>query len=101
MASRRRGRPPHHDVLTPDEWRVAHAIRHGMSTRVIAARHGISQDAVKFHVANILRKLAFRSRRELRQWMGVPQDSLLSGSPKGTPMDLQLGSIGQISRRVS
>src|SRR5687767_13130536 len=102
MTSRRRGRPPHDDVLTPAEWRVAHAIRHGMSTRVIATRHGVSQDAVKFHVANILRKLGLRSRRELRSWTGVPQNSLLTGSPKGTPMDtLKLGSIGQISRRVS
>jgi len=37
-------------VLTPAEWRVANAVRHGMSNRVIASRFGISLDAVKFHV---------------------------------------------------
>jgi catechol 2,3-dioxygenase-like lactoylglutathione lyase family enzyme len=40
--SRRRGRPPHDDVLTPTEWRVVHAVQHGMSNREIAARRGIS-----------------------------------------------------------
>ncbi|MGE3697155.1 MAG: LuxR C-terminal-related transcriptional regulator, partial [Dehalococcoidia bacterium] len=47
-----RGRPRHPDVLTPAEWRVVNAVRHGMSNRVIAERRGISLDAVKFHVAN-------------------------------------------------
>ena len=39
--SSRRGRPPHDDVLTPTEWRVVHAVQHGMSNREIAARRGI------------------------------------------------------------
>jgi hypothetical protein len=30
---KRRGRPPHDDVLTPTEWRVVHAVQHGMSNR--------------------------------------------------------------------
>ncbi|MBW8749683.1 MAG: hypothetical protein JF584_19435, partial [Acidobacteria bacterium] len=47
----KRGRPPHDDLLTRAEWRVVEAVRHGMSNRDIAARRGISLDAVKYHVA--------------------------------------------------
>ena len=78
------------------------AIRHGMTTRQIAARRGISPDAVKFHVANALAKLALTSRADLRHWTGVPADSTLR--QKGTdPMtdDLRLGEIGQIARPVT
>jgi hypothetical protein len=47
MAARRpRGRPAHADVLTPAEWRVLHAVQHGLSNGEIAARRGISRDAV-------------------------------------------------------
>ena len=31
-----RGRPKHPDILTPAEWRVVNAVRHGMSNRLIA-----------------------------------------------------------------
>jgi predicted enzyme related to lactoylglutathione lyase len=47
----RRGRPPHGDLLTSAEWRVVHAVKHGMTSRQIAERRGISVEAVKFHVA--------------------------------------------------
>ena len=63
----RRGRPPHDDLLTPGEWRVVEAVRHGLSNREIASRRGISLDAVKFHVANALEKLGLASRGELRR----------------------------------
>ena len=53
-----RGRPPHDDVLTPAEWRVAEFVRHGLTNPAIAARMGTSTDAIKFHVANVLVKLA-------------------------------------------
>src|SRR5947209_3491939 len=52
-----RGRPPHGDVLTPAEWRVLEAVRHGLSNPQIAKRQGVSLDAVKYHVANLLLKL--------------------------------------------
>src|SRR5262245_58862672 len=71
----RRGRPPHDDVLTPAEWAIVHAIRHGQSYGSIAARRGISRDAVKYHVRNALAKLGLRGRRELEHWTGVPKDS--------------------------
>jgi DNA-binding NarL/FixJ family response regulator len=73
----RRGRPPHPDVLTPGEWRTVHAIRHGMSGRLIALRRGVSKDAVKYHVRNILAKLGLEDREALRHWPGVPADSAL------------------------
>ncbi|HEU4948155.1 MAG TPA: VOC family protein [Kribbella sp.] len=104
---RKRGRPRHPDILTPAEWRVVDAVRHGMSNRQIAARRGISVDAVKFHVANALLKLGLDRRAELRTWRGVPADSAL-GSRQSRKADeamtrtaVQLGVLGQISRPVS
>lgn len=98
-----RGRPRHPDVLTPTEWRVVDAVRHGMSNRQIAARRGVSLDAVKFHVANALAKLGMNRRSQLRSWRGTPVDSVLTNPPNGATMStsLQLGPIGQISRTVS
>src|SRR5262245_49397991 len=108
LAQRRRGRPPHDDVLTPAEWRIVHAIRHGMSNGQIARRRGISLDAVKYHVENALAKLGLRNRQELRRWRGVPKHSALhrrlarEDAPMSSisPRKLELGPIGQISRTV-
>jgi DNA-binding CsgD family transcriptional regulator/catechol 2,3-dioxygenase-like lactoylglutathione lyase family enzyme len=95
-----RGRPPYDDLLTPAEWRVAEAIRHGLSNPQIARLQGVSADAVKYHVTNILRKLEFSRRSELRQWSGVRRDSnLLKREPTMTG-SLRLGRISQISRTV-
>jgi DNA-binding CsgD family transcriptional regulator/catechol 2,3-dioxygenase-like lactoylglutathione lyase family enzyme len=99
MASRsRRGRPPHDDVLTPAEWRTVHAVKHGMTSRQIAERRGISIDAVKYHVANALAKLGIASRKELRQWHRAPKDGALKDKTMNSP--LVLGSIAQIARSV-
>jgi DNA-binding CsgD family transcriptional regulator/catechol 2,3-dioxygenase-like lactoylglutathione lyase family enzyme len=97
-----RGRPRHDDVLTPAEWRVVHAIQHGMSTREIAARRGISIDAVKFHLANVYAKLGIANRKALRQWFRAPKGSALQRRQKEKAMTtaLTLGSIGQVSRTV-
>ncbi len=95
---RERGRPPHDDQLTPAEWRVVEAVRHGMSNPLIAKRQGVSVDAVKFHVANALQKLGFSSRRQLKRWDGVRRDSNLFGQEPTMPTNL--GQIGQISRSV-
>lgn len=105
-----RGRPRHPDVLTPAEWAVTNAIRHGMSGPQVARWRGVSGDAVKFHVANVLMKLGLGSRAELRHWRGVPADSALArrrpddNYRKENPMadsDLRLGPIGQVGRHVS
>ena len=99
MASRsHRGRPPHDDVLTRAEWRTVHAVKHGMTSRQIADRRGISIDAVKYHVANALAKLGIANRKELRHWHRAPKDSALKDNTMNSP--LVLSSIAQIARSV-
>ena len=101
MSRSRRGRPPHGDVLTPAEWRVVHAVQHGMSNREIARRRGVSLDAVKFHVSNALGKLGLANREALRRWFRVPAASAL-GRTDGSVMTTttHLGPLAQISRTV-
>jgi DNA-binding CsgD family transcriptional regulator/catechol 2,3-dioxygenase-like lactoylglutathione lyase family enzyme len=99
-SSRLRGRPPFADQLTPAEWRVVNAVRHGGSNREIAARLGVTVDAVKFHLAGIKGKLALDDRQALRQWAGIPRSSPLWGEEERMG-ELQLGPIGQISRSVA
>jgi DNA-binding CsgD family transcriptional regulator/catechol 2,3-dioxygenase-like lactoylglutathione lyase family enzyme len=93
-----RGRPAHDDVLTPAEWRIVNAVRHGMTNREIARRRGISLDAVKYHVANAVAKLGLANRKALRTWSGAPKDSALVRQELA--MGIKLGPIGQISRSV-
>lgn len=106
MPTRRpRGRPRHDDVLTPAEWRIVHAVRHGLSNSQIAKRRGISVDAVKFHVANAIAKLGLVDRRALRHWRGAPRHGASRGSNEceETTMEKkagELGPIGQVSRTV-
>jgi DNA-binding CsgD family transcriptional regulator/predicted enzyme related to lactoylglutathione lyase len=100
MSSRPRGRPPFADQLTPAEWRVAHAVRHGGTNRAIAARLGISLDAVKFHVASAVSKLGLDNRNALRSWPGIPRSSALIDR-EDRMARLELGPIGQISRSVA
>src|SRR5262245_21403904 len=97
---RARGRPPHPDVLTPAEWRIVHCVRHGLNNRQIAARFGISLDAVKYHVENIVAKLGVEGRAQLRNWRGAPNDSALGQRKETMATPLVLGPIGQISRSV-
>ena len=98
------GRPPHDDVLTPAEWRVAEQVRHGMTNRRIAERMGVSIDAVKFHVGNALSKLGFAGREELRHWDGVAKGTALHQARRSA-MDTRAMSesfmmLGQIARTV-
>lgn len=95
---RLRGRPRHPDRLTPGEWRVAHWVRHGLTNRAIAERFGVSEDAVKFHVANAVGKLGLASRAALRRWAGAPAGTHLETSMTDAP--LALGPLGQIARPV-
>ena len=94
------GRPPHDDLLTPAEWAVVEFVRHGLTNRQIAARRGVSLDAVKFHVGNALAKLGLASRAELRRWDGVRRDSALA-KREDAMTEVKLGPIGQIARSVS
>jgi len=95
---KRRGRPPHDDVLTPTEWRVIHAVQHGLSNRAIAARRGISTDAVKFHVSNALAKLGLADRQALRRWFREPRSSALGRKERS--MSTVFGPLAQVSRTV-
>ncbi len=96
----RRGRPPFADVLTPTEWRILHAVQHGLTNQDIARRRGTSADAVKFHVANILSKLGVANRRELRRLTSKPADSALARKRSASPTTLALGQLGQVARSV-
>ena len=98
--ARERGRPAHPDVLTPAEWRVVEAVRHGLRNREIALRQGVSLDAVKFHVANALAKLGLSGRHELRRWNGVRRDSHLFRKESSMAQEVKLGALGQIARTV-
>src|SRR4051794_5880782 len=98
MVTRRsRGRPPHPDVLTPTEWRVLDALRHGMRRREIAERRGISLNAVKYHARNIAGKLGVESARELRNWPGQPVGRRSPKKELEMPSSLRLGPLGQVS----
>lgn len=102
MIERSRGRPPHDDVLTPAEWKVAEQVRHGMTNRRIAERMSVSLDAVKFHVGNALSKLGFSSREQLRLWDGVAKGTALHRLRRQA-MDAQTATdrymmLGQIAR---
>lgn len=95
----RRGRPPYADLLTPAEWEVLHALRHGLSNTAIARRRATSIDAVKFHLENIREKAATADRAALRHWPGQPRGKRKEQDPMAT--ELKLGPIGQISLTVS
>ena len=73
MERNRGGRPRHPDVLTPAEWRVLDALREGGTNAEIAARLGISPDAVKYHISNMLGKLDLQGRHELAAWRPAAQ----------------------------
>lgn len=95
-----RGRPPHPDQLTPAEWRVVEGVRHGLTNPQIAKLQGVSADAVKYHVGNILQKLDLPNRRALRRWSGIRRDSILFNKEQAVDKDVKLGTIGQVSRSV-
>lgn len=95
-----RGRPRHADVLTPAEWRVAEGVRHGLTNAQIAVRQKVSPDAVKYHLANILKKLNLKNRIALRRWKGINRNSALAKKPVAGPVPVALGALGQIARTV-
>lgn len=95
-----RGRPPHPDLLTPAEWQVLDAVRHGMSNRRIAERRATSLDAVKFHLENIRTKLGVTHRAELRRWPGRPGATHERTTPMTTTDRPALGHIGQVAISV-
>jgi two-component system, NarL family, response regulator YdfI len=57
-----RGRLP--ETLTPRELEVLRAMADGLANKEIAARLGVSENTVKFHVASVMGKLGASSRTE-------------------------------------
>ncbi len=72
-----------------------------MSNATIAARRGISRDAVKYHLANALSKLGLARRAQLRHWGGVARHSALGTRERTMEETLSLGALGQIARPVT
>lgn len=70
MERNRGGRPRHPDILTPAEWRVLEELRTGGTNAEIAVRLGVSPDAVKYHISNMLGKLELEDRHALAAWRG-------------------------------
>ena len=68
MPQRRRGRPPHPDLLTPAERRVLEELRKGGTNAEIAVRIGIGPETVKTHISNMLAKLQLEDRQQLAAW---------------------------------
>jgi len=52
------------EPLTPRETEILRAIAEGLGNKEIAARFGISENTVKFHVASVMGKLGAGSRTE-------------------------------------
>jgi DNA-binding CsgD family transcriptional regulator len=98
---RARGRPRYEDLLTPAEWRVAEAVRHGLTNTVIARLQGVSTDAVKYHVANILQKLELSRRTELRRWTGVRRDSSLFNKEPTVPSQFSISTCPIFVRAIA
>lgn len=101
MTSAKPGRPRYDDIFTPGEWKVTELVRHGMTNRRIAERMGVSVDAVKFHVGNVLSKMNFTSREQLRRWDGVAKGTALQ--TRRSTMDMQTTTdsymmLGQVAR---
>ncbi len=104
MATRRRGRPAHPDLLTPAEWHVLDLARHGMSRRQIAQSRRTTLGAAKYHLANIGDKLGVRGIERLRLWPGYPATGARAAHPKEGRMTdsaaTPLGPIGQVSLNI-
>jgi DNA-binding CsgD family transcriptional regulator len=67
-----RGRPRHPDVLTLRQWEVLTLVREGLTNPQIAERLGITMDAAKSHVSEILSRLELSSREEAAAWRPEP-----------------------------
>jgi len=62
-------------VFTAREEQIIACLLDGLSNKEIGHLLGISPRTVKFHVANVLRKVQVRNRRDLRQLKKVPQQN--------------------------
>lgn len=97
---KRRGRPPHPDILTPREWEVLEFLRAGLSNPEIAERLGVTRDAVKYHVSEILSKLGVESREDAAAWRSYERPwwaalvAPLSGMARRLPLLAKAALVG-------
>ena len=63
-----RGRPRHPETLTPRQQEVLELIRDGLTNRQIARQLGISFDAAKYHVSEIISRTGSTTRHEAARW---------------------------------
>ena len=63
-----RGRPRHPETLTPRQQEVLELVREGMTNRQIAEQLGISPDAAKYHVSEIISRTGTTTREEAARW---------------------------------
>jgi DNA-binding CsgD family transcriptional regulator/predicted enzyme related to lactoylglutathione lyase len=101
MPKQPRGRPPHDDILTPAEWRVLHAVQHGLSNPAIAARMDVSIDAIKYHMRNIRDKTGLTTRKALQLYFQLPKSIEHHTPETAMASSSTFGPIGQIARSVS
>ena len=89
-SGRPRGRPPY-DGLTPAEERVLQHLRRGRTNGEIAEQLGVTLDAVKYHVSNMLGKLGLESREQLA---ALPAGGRWRSAWGGLPLLAKLGLGG-------
>jgi DNA-binding NarL/FixJ family response regulator len=75
-AGARRRRSAHETTLSPQEQRVAAAVRRGASNREIASELFLAPKTIEFHLRQIYRKLGVHSRAQLVAMLarGAEQD---------------------------
>jgi DNA-binding CsgD family transcriptional regulator/catechol 2,3-dioxygenase-like lactoylglutathione lyase family enzyme len=94
------GRPASTELLTPTEWRVAEGVRHGLSNPALATHLGVSLNAIKFHVSNVLQKTGLKSRLALKLWTGTRRTSPLFARKRTMETHMKISGLGQIARQV-
>jgi len=70
------------EIFTERQFAVLDAVRHGKANKVIARELQISENTVKVHLRNVMRKLGAKNRMEAAILSGDP-NSLPSTSEKG------------------
>jgi non-specific serine/threonine protein kinase len=79
MLGRRRAAPRSIGGLTPRESDIAALIAEGLTSREIAEALVLGERTVETHVAHILSKLGFSSRRQIAAWARAQASPQTSG----------------------
>jgi DNA-binding NarL/FixJ family response regulator len=82
------GMRPVRSILTDREWEVLDLISLGRTTRQIAEMLVLSNETVRTHVKNLMRKLGAGSRREAIELGARERQTLASPEPVQTPLTL-------------